>query len=97
VGAPDGQGVAGASPGAAGGRVTVEHIEALIADRRAARARGDVGESERLQRQLAEAGVVVEDQPGGTRWKLAAIVIARLIGLVGVIWLATEVGYGQSV
>ncbi len=41
----------------------------LIAKREEARKRRDFAESDRLRKELLDAGFVVEDTPGGTRWK----------------------------
>jgi len=49
--------------------VAVEEIERLIEERRAARQRRDFAESDRIRDELAERGVLLEDNPGGTRWK----------------------------
>ena len=48
-----------------------DEIEALVRQREAARAAKDWSESDRLRDQLAEAGIVIEDTPQGTRWKRA--------------------------
>jgi len=45
-------------------------IEALIAERQAARKRRDFAESDRIRDQLAERGIILEDSRDGTlRWK----------------------------
>jgi cysteinyl-tRNA synthetase len=49
--------------------VPVEEIERLLAARQAARARRDYAEADRIRRSLAERGILLEDGPGGTRWK----------------------------
>ncbi len=46
-------------------------VEAALAARARARARGDFAEADRIRDELAGAGVVVEDGAGGTRWHLA--------------------------
>lgn len=51
--------------------VTPEQVEALVAERSAARAVRDFARSDQLRDQLADLGVTVEDHPGGTctwRW-----------------------------
>ena len=49
--------------------VPVEEIERLIGERRAARERRDFAAADRIRQQLADQGVLLEDNPGGTRWK----------------------------
>jgi cysteinyl-tRNA synthetase len=44
-------------------------LSKLLADREEARKRKDFAESDRLRRQLLEAGIVVEDTKSGQRWK----------------------------
>ncbi len=46
-----------------------DEIEAKIAARDAARGRRDFALSDRIRDELAKSGIVLEDTPGGTRWK----------------------------
>ena len=57
--------------GARGGaQLSDPEIEQRIAARRAARARRDFKESDRIRDELATAGIILEDKPGGeTRWR----------------------------
>jgi cysteinyl-tRNA synthetase len=54
-----------------GGSVGVdqEWVEARIADRKAARARKDFAEGDRIRAELLAAGIVVEDSGGTTTWR----------------------------
>jgi cysteinyl-tRNA synthetase len=46
-------------------------IEAMIEKRTQARTDKNFAESDRIRDELAEAGVVLEDGPGGTTWRRA--------------------------
>jgi len=56
---------------AEGGALPDSEIEALIAARAAARKAKNFAEGDRIRKQLADAGVVLEDGPGGTTWRRA--------------------------
>jgi cysteinyl-tRNA synthetase len=49
--------------------VPVEEIERLIDERKAARQRRDFAAADQIRQSLLERGVLLEDNPGGTRWK----------------------------
>ena len=49
--------------------VPVEEIERLIGERRAARERRDFAAADNIRRELADRGVLLEDNAAGTRWK----------------------------
>jgi cysteinyl-tRNA synthetase len=73
--AVDGEGVVTGEASGAGGRaapLTDAEVDALIAARIAARKAKDFAESDRIRDQLAAAGVIVEDKPGGkSTWRRA--------------------------
>jgi cysteinyl-tRNA synthetase len=56
-------------PAGAGGGLSDADIEAAIQSRLAARKVKNFGEADRIRKELADAGVVLEDGPGGTTWR----------------------------
>ena len=51
--------------------IDAAHVNALIADRTAARARKDFKESDRIRDELAAMGVAIKDSKEGTTWEVA--------------------------
>jgi cysteinyl-tRNA synthetase len=49
--------------------VPIEEIERLIEERHAARRRRDFKAADGIRNSLAERGILLEDNPAGTRWK----------------------------
>jgi cysteinyl-tRNA synthetase len=47
----------------------VEEIERMIEERKGAKQRRDFAEADRIRTSLADRGVLLEDNPSGTRWK----------------------------
>jgi cysteinyl-tRNA synthetase len=49
--------------------IPAAEIERMIGERKAARQRRDFAEADRIRNWLAEQGILLEDNPAGTRWK----------------------------
>jgi cysteinyl-tRNA synthetase len=60
-----------AATGTVGWPLTEEGIQAAIAARLAARKAKDWPEADRIRKDLAEKGILLEDGPGGTTWRRA--------------------------
>jgi cysteinyl-tRNA synthetase len=68
-------GVLGLLEGAAREREPVDaqlkaRVESLVNRRKEARKQRDFAEADRLRNELTQLGVLMEDTPGGTTWKL---------------------------
>jgi len=60
------------SGGTAADDVDAAEIDSLLAQRDAFRRDRNYGEADRIRDRLAERGVVIEDKPGGARWRRVA-------------------------
>jgi cysteinyl-tRNA synthetase len=49
--------------------VPVADIERLIEERQAAKRRRDFAAADKIRKDLADQGIVLEDTPSGTKWK----------------------------
>jgi cysteinyl-tRNA synthetase len=60
------------SGGTAGGDLDAAEIDSLLTQRDAFRRDRNYREADRIRDRLAERGVVIEDKPGGARWRRVA-------------------------
>jgi cysteinyl-tRNA synthetase len=51
------------------GSLSDERVETLVAERSAAKAARDFARSDAIRKELADAGIVLEDTKDGVRWK----------------------------
>jgi cysteinyl-tRNA synthetase len=51
--------------------IDAKHVDGLISDRTAARARKDFRESDRIRDELAAMGIAIKDSKEGTTWEIA--------------------------
>jgi cysteinyl-tRNA synthetase len=65
-------GISGYAPEVVIGRLPAEEIERRIEERKAARARKDFAEADRIRKELDAQGVLLEDSKAGTTWKYKA-------------------------
>ena len=56
----------------AGARVAGDEIDALVAQRSAAKAARNFGEADRIRQELLARGIVLKDSPTGTTWEVQA-------------------------
>ena len=56
---------------AQGRKVDHKEIDLMVEARNAARAVKDFAEADRIRDELAERGIVIEDKPDGTSWRVA--------------------------
>jgi cysteinyl-tRNA synthetase len=64
-----GRAASGAAEAGADERALADRIEARLAERKAARARGDFAASDRIRDELRAEGIEIKDTPGGTVWR----------------------------